>query len=59
MIEILDVEDAPVTKREVKAALMTVRRYCTEQGACCNDCEIQDFCEKYVNDNIPADWRDI
>ena len=59
MIEIVDMEQEPVTDQKVIEALNTIKRYCDCRY--CRDCVIQKVCEEYFNQSeyYPEDWPEM
>lgn len=64
MIEIIEMEQKPVTDQEVVEAVNTIRRYCNYRYCdyrYCEDCAIRSVCEEYFDrsDAYPDDWPNL
>ena len=59
MIEIIEMEQKPVTDQEAAEAINTIRRYC--DGRSCHDCAIRKVCQEYFDngDGYPDDWPEV
>ena len=59
MIEIIKMEQKPVTDYEAAEAINTIKRYCGTRH--CLDCTIQEVCEEYFDrsDCDPAEWPEV
>lgn len=59
MIEIIKMDQKPVTDQEATEAIGTIKRYC--DGRLCPDCAIRKVCEEYFDngDAYPDDWPEV
>ncbi len=57
MIEIVSIEDTPVTDEEAREAVETIKEYCSQST--CDKCTLKNLCEKRWRAHRPLFWECI
>lgn len=55
MIEIVSIEDTPVTDEEAREAVETIKEYCSQTT--CDKCTLKSLCEKRWIADRPLFWE--